>query len=283
MAQRPGANRVLTKSAKIASARVLLVLALAALALAGCGGGSSDSSSSSGSSSSSPDRASAVASSDSTGGGADSGASAATGATEGSGSAIPDEGAPTVPGAPSAGGKHGSSIAQPTGEREPEITPEQRKEATVASMTLQSRSSQATSGGPQALPADYGCDGRGTSPALHWQGVPQGTAELALFVMNVQPVEGKLFFDWSVAGLSPQLEEIEAGKLPRGAVVGRNSFGKTAYELCPEGGGETYMFALFALPKKLSPSQGFEPLALRKAATDLSGNVGLLALSYTRG
>jgi phosphatidylethanolamine-binding protein (PEBP) family uncharacterized protein len=101
--------------------------------------------------------------------------------------------------------------------------------------------------------------------------------------MNIQPVGGKLFFDWAVAGLSPEEEEIEAGKLPKGTVVGRNSFGKTGYEICPEGSGETYMFALFALPKKLSPSQGFDPLALRQEVTDTSGNVGLLALSYTRG
>src|SRR5690348_8530713 len=98
--------------------------------------------------------------------------------------------------------------------------------------------------------------------------------------MNVQPVDGTLFFDWAVGGLSPDLEQIEAGRLPKGAVVGRNSFGKAGYEICPAGGAETYMFALFALPKKLSPSPGFEPLAFRKAVLDESGNAGLLALSY---
>jgi phosphatidylethanolamine-binding protein (PEBP) family uncharacterized protein len=150
-------------------------------------------------------------------------------------------------------------------------------------MILQSPSSRASSAGPQALPAKYTCDGKNTSPALQWQGVPQGTAELVLFAMNLQPVEGELFFDWAVAGLSPDLEEIEAGKLPQGAVVGRNSFDKTGYGICPEGSGETYMFTLFALPRKLSPAQGFEPMALRKAVTEVSGDVGLLALSYTRG
>jgi phosphatidylethanolamine-binding protein (PEBP) family uncharacterized protein len=166
---------------------------------------------------------------------------------------------------------------------EPGITPKQQREATVASMSLQSPSSQSSGGGPQALSAEYTCDGKSISPALRWQGVPQGTAELALFAMNIQPVGGELFFDWAVAGLSPELEEIEAGKLPKGAVVGRNSFGKTGYEICPEAGSETYMFVLFALPKKLSPSQGFEPLALRKAVADVSGDAGLLALSYARG
>jgi phosphatidylethanolamine-binding protein (PEBP) family uncharacterized protein len=150
-------------------------------------------------------------------------------------------------------------------------------------MSLESPSSQASSGGPQTLPATYTCDGKGTSPSLRWQGVPQGTAELVLLAMNIQPVEGKLFFSWAVAGLSPELTEMEAGQLPKGAVVGRNGFGRAGYEICPEGGGETYMFSLFALPKKLSPAQGFDPSALRKEVLDTSGNVGLLALSYARG
>jgi len=150
-------------------------------------------------------------------------------------------------------------------------------------MSLESPSSQASSGGPQTLPAIYTCDGKGTSPALRWHGVPQGTAELVIFAMNIQPLEGKLFFDWAVAGLSPDLTEIEAGKLPKGAIVGRNSFGKADYEVCPEGGGETYMFTVFALPKKLSVAPGFDPSALRREVLGASGNVGLLALSYTRG
>jgi phosphatidylethanolamine-binding protein (PEBP) family uncharacterized protein len=153
----------------------------------------------------------------------------------------------------------------------------------VANIRLDSPSVPPSSGGPGPLPVQYTCDGKSTSPALHWQGVPEGTAELVLFAMNIQPVEGKLFFNWAVAGIDPALEEIKAGQLPKGAVVGRNSFGKVDYELCPEGSAETYMFALFAISKKLSPSRGFDPFALRKEVTDTSGNVGLLAVSYARG
>jgi phosphatidylethanolamine-binding protein (PEBP) family uncharacterized protein len=271
------------KPAQTASARILLALALAALTLAGCGGGSSETSSSTASPSDiAADSGSGADSAGSIGSGPDSAgdiggsAPSAGGGTGGGKSAAESE-------RPSTGGKQGPSVPQPTGAEEPGITPQQRREATVASMILQSPSSRPSSGGPQTLPAEYTCDGKGTSPALRWQGVPPGTVELVLFVMNVRPVAGELFFDWAVAGLGPELEEIEAGKLPKGAVVGRNSFGKTAYEICPEGSGETYMFTLFALPKKLSSSQGFEPLALRKAVTDASGNVGLLALSYARG
>ena len=153
----------------------------------------------------------------------------------------------------------------------------------MANIRLDSPSVPPSSGGPGPLPVQYTCDGKSISPALHWQGVPEGTSELILFAMNIQPVQGKLFFNWAVAGIDPALEEIKAGQLPKGAVVGRNSFGKAGYELCPEGSAETYVFALFAVPKKLSPSRGFDPFALRKEVTDTSGNVGLLAVSYARG
>lgn len=266
------------KSAKTASARIVLALAVAALVLAGCGGGSSDDSNSTSSTSSAADSStsSAAASSNGATGGADGSTSPAKKAS-GGGAAANDEGQRPPPGA-----KQGSSVPLPTGEREPGITPEQRREATVASMTLESPSGQPSSSGPPVLPAKYTCDGKDISPALRWQGVPEGTVELALFVMNTNPVDGELFFDWAVAGLSPELEEIEAGKLPKGAVVGRNSSGKTGYEICPEGEGETYVFLLFAVPEKLAPGQGFEPLQLRKAVSEASSDAGLMALSYLR-
>jgi phosphatidylethanolamine-binding protein (PEBP) family uncharacterized protein len=262
------------KFARTASAGVSLALAVAALGLAGCGGGSSEGEGSTAASA---------------GAGSNPGGEAKSAAGTGSGASAPSArdatgaGGSTAEGGQSAGGKSNPSLPPPTATPAPKITPEQRREATVANMTLESPSGLPSAGGPEALSAQHTCDGRNVSPALRWQGVPQGTAELALFAMNVQPVEGKLFFDWAVAGLDPELEEIEAGKLPRGAVVGRNSFGQTGYEICPEDGSETYIFTLFALPKKLSHAQGFDPFALRKAMHGAAGGGGLLALSYTRG
>jgi len=134
-----------------------------------------------------------------------------------------------------------------------------------------------------ALPAPYTCDGTGSSPALRWAGVPAGTDELILYVMNAQPVAGRLFFDWAVAGLDPDSQSIEAGQLPKGAVVGTNSFGERGYSICPPAGsGETYIFALFALPRSLAPQKGFDPRPLREEILDVSRNVGLLTAAYAR-
>jgi phosphatidylethanolamine-binding protein (PEBP) family uncharacterized protein len=140
--------------------------------------------------------------------------------------------------------------------------------------------------GPESLSLlspPYTCDGKDTWPELKWQGVPAGTAELILFVLNLEPVNEALFFDWALAGLDPSLSEIRSGEIPKGAVIGKNSFGKTGYSICPAKSPETVIFALYALPKALRSSKGFDPAALRKEVLDVSGNAGLLATSYTRG
>jgi phosphatidylethanolamine-binding protein (PEBP) family uncharacterized protein len=146
-------------------------------------------------------------------------------------------------------------------------------------MTL---SGPALAPGPESistLPATYTCDGKDTWPTLRWSGVPAGTAELALLVLNLEPVNEALFFDWAVTGLEPGLTGLESGKLPKGAIVGKNSFGKTGYSICPPNGKETYVFALYALPSSLPASKGFDPKALREQILGLSGNSGLLAVS----
>ena len=271
---------------KTVSVGAIPALAVVAVLLAGCGSSSDGSGSTAATASTTVESGSSGAGGSSRAGadgdGSEQGGDAAeAGAAGGAGSAGSTGQSSSDQSSPS--GRHGPSVPMPKGEPEPGITPQQRREATVASMRLDSPSVPPSSGGPGPLPAQYTCDGKGTSPALHWQGVPEGTAELVLFAMNLHPAQGKLFFDWAVGGISPMLEEIKAGQLPKGAVAGRNSFGKVGYELCPEGSSETYIFALFAVPKKLSPGRGFDPLVLRKEVTDTSGDVGLLAVGYTRG
>lgn len=190
-------------------------------------------------------------------------------------------GAEPAPKGPAA--KHGPRIVAPKGPTEQAPTPEQVAHATVADMSLESPAIVASGGSPGRLAASYTCDGKDSWPALRWGGVPAGTAELALFAMNVQPVEEQLFVDWAVAGLDPGLEEVKAGELPSGATVGTNGFGKRGYSVCPSGAGEIYMFALYALPQSLSPEKGFDARQMRKEILGVSGNVGLLPAVYERG
>jgi phosphatidylethanolamine-binding protein (PEBP) family uncharacterized protein len=285
MAQNTGADSLIAPKAKTASARVILALAVAvALAVSGCGGGSGGSTAST--STSSPGTSAQAPGADPSGSGtssSSSSSSSSSGQAPGSGPDSPNPSEPQVPGSTSGSGKHGQHIKAPKGAPEPAPTPAEEAQATVADITLASPELQSAEGAVASITPTYTCDGKGSSPGLAWRGIPAGTAELALFAMNSQPVGGKLFFDWAVAGIDPSLEGIDAGTLPKGAVVGQNSFGKTDYEICPpKGSPETYIFALYALPKWLAAAKGFEPHQLREAILDVSGNVGLMAAVYAR-
>lgn len=185
--------------------------------------------------------------------------------------------------APTATGKQGAPITAPKGPREPEATPAQRAEATIADISL---ASPALSPGPESvsiLPAAYTCKGKDTWPELSWSGVPADTAELVLLVLNLEPVNEAFFFDWAVAGIDPSLKGIESGQLPKGAILGKNSFGKEGYSICPAASKETIIFALYALPASLGARKGFDPAALRKEILADSGNAGLMAVSVGGG
>lgn len=263
---------------------MILALAVAALLLGGCGGGSADPESSSSTTSSS----SGSSSGGSTAGSKDSASTSPQGGktATGSGGGKSAQGDPgsAAPGPSSAGQsqKHRPAIAQPSGPREQAPTSSEVAHATIADVNLRSPAIVASGGNLGHLAPTYTCDGKGTWPELEWEGIPDDTAELVLFVMNLQPVEGKIFFDWAVA-LDPKVSEIQAGSLPAGAVVGTNSFGKRGYEICPPGSGEAYMFAVYALPHALSPGKGFDAAQVRDEILAEAGNVGLLPAVYARG
>ena len=276
MAPKPSAERLLAHSARLASARVSLALAaIAALAIAGCGGGGSS------------EEGQATSSSPTTAGQApakEAGTNSSPGAKAGSSHSAPQgsqgkEGSSAQANPQGQGAKHGAKVHLPPGAPEPTATPAEEAQATVADIAL-----RIPNLAPQeSLAPTNTCDGPDFWPTLEWQGVPADAKELVLFTMNAAPVGGKLFFDWAVAGLDPALPGIASAKLPSGAVVGKNSFGKVGYSVCPpQGTGETYVFALYAVPQRLSPKQGFDPASLREAVQGASRKAGLLAASYAR-
>lgn len=276
MAPRTGADGLLRPQlSKATSTRVALVLVAAlAVVLSGCGGGSDSASTEA--TSSTATTASAGQAGEGQGSAKADSPKSPSGQEPGGPASTPSQGKQ----AEHAAGKQGPHIRQPKGPEEPAPTPKQRAEATVADMTL---SSPALQPGPESistLPVTYTCDGKDTWPTLRWSGIPSGTAELALLVLNVEPVNEALFFDWALTGLDPSRTGLDSGKLPKGSIVGKNSFGKTGYSICPPHGHETYVFALYALPSSIPARKGFDPKALRERILGLSGNSGLMAASY---
>lgn len=265
---------------KTASARVALALAAAALlALSGCGdGGGSDSSSSTTSAGSSTSAEAPAGKGNASLGHSSSSTAESQGSKPSGQSAAPSKSSDSQ----GSGEKQGPQIKAPKGEPEPAPTAAEKEQATLVNIALASPDLQQRPGGAANLSAANTCDGANESPSFVWRGVPEGTQELALFVVNAQPVQGRLFVDWALAGLDPSLSSLETNRLPKGAVQGENGFGKADYEICPEGGSETYVFTLYALPRRLDPTQGFDPQRLRGEILAQAGNAGLMAAGYVR-
>jgi phosphatidylethanolamine-binding protein (PEBP) family uncharacterized protein len=134
------------------------------------------------------------------------------------------------------------------------------------------------------IPSRYTCDGANLSLPLRWRKPPPGTAELALFMLDAEPVNGKLFAQWAVAGISPSVHSLAAGRLPKGAIVGRNGSGAVGYTLCPSKGVESvrYLLTLYALPRKIAVAPGFDANEVNEKVANIATNSGLLGFSYTR-
>ncbi len=138
--------------------------------------------------------------------------------------------------------------------------------------------------GPERqIPKRYTCDGEDISLPVQWKAVPPGTRELAVFVLNLRFVDGSLFFDWGVAGLSPTSRGLSAGALPPGAVVATNSFGKAGYSICPpKGVNEDYIVRVVALRRPLAVRPGVKASALLAQAERTAKVVGIGGGTYAR-
>jgi phosphatidylethanolamine-binding protein (PEBP) family uncharacterized protein len=96
---------------------------------------------------------------------------------------------------------------------------------------------------------------------MHWSGVPKGTAELIMLILDLEASSSgpERSFAWAVAGLKPSVHRLSTGRLPAGAVVGRNAFGQNRYSVCPpKGSTQNYLIFFYALPRRLSPKTGFD-------------------------
>lgn len=99
-----------------------------------------------------------------------------------------------------------------------------------------------------AIPARYSRDGDDVPPPLRWTGIPAGTAELALVVVDHDAPRGA-FVHWIVAGLDPTLDGIDDGVATR-KVEGVNSWGEVGYGGPQPPRGDPphrYVFTLYAL------------------------------------
>jgi Raf kinase inhibitor-like YbhB/YbcL family protein len=113
--------------------------------------------------------------------------------------------------------------------------------------------------------------------------VPPGTRSLALLLEDPD-APGGTFLHWAVYRLPARADRLAAGRVPNGAVQGRNSFGKTGYgPPCPPKGDRAhrYVFTLYALRAAPKLAAGAPPADVRAGLTGAAAK-GVLTARYGR-
>lgn len=112
------------------------------------------------------------------------------------------------------------------------------------------------------IPVQYSCDGENISPPLEWSEVPEGTTELVLIFEDPDAPGGTQVY-WALYGLNPTSGGIEEGKVPAGAIGGKNDYGRIDWAgPCPPYGFDKphrYIFTLLALSEPSGLTEGDSP------------------------
>ncbi|HLK33332.1 MAG TPA: YbhB/YbcL family Raf kinase inhibitor-like protein [Terriglobales bacterium] len=112
------------------------------------------------------------------------------------------------------------------------------------------------------IPAKYTCSGENVSPALSWNGAPQGTKSFALIVDDPDAPSGTfthwLVYDLPVTTLQLPENVSPADDLSGGGRQGRNDFRRVGYggPCPPPGKAHRYFFRLYALNSQLNLPAG---------------------------
>ncbi|HEY1550092.1 MAG TPA: YbhB/YbcL family Raf kinase inhibitor-like protein [Kofleriaceae bacterium] len=101
----------------------------------------------------------------------------------------------------------------------------------------------------QPIPAEYTCDGAGTSPAMNWSTPPAGTRSVAVLAEDTDAPNG-VFTHWLLTDINPRMTHLaKGGAIPAGAFSVNNDKGKPGYTgPCPsDGTTHHYHFHVYAL------------------------------------
>lgn len=144
-------------------------------------------------------------------------------------------------------------------------------------------SSVAPNGGN--LPREYTCDGTGSSPALSWDNVPEGTREFAL-LMTTLPRDGSLKWNWVLYNLNGNMRSISKDAFGVGTLGVGSDGPMAAYQPpCSQGPGvKLYTWTLYALSAapELTPGQVVTGEVLTQAVAPHTLATASLTLGYER-
>ena len=110
--------------------------------------------------------------------------------------------------------------------------------------------------GGQPMPKWSADKGENRSPQLLIGSIPLNAKSLVLIVDDPDALAG-LWTHWLLWNIPPGKVVLDEGQVPREAVQGKNSFGRTRYDgPAPPSGTHRYYFHVYALDTKLSLVEG---------------------------
>jgi Raf kinase inhibitor-like YbhB/YbcL family protein len=146
-----------------------------------------------------------------------------------------------------------------------------------------------------SIPSKYTCEDRDLSPPLTWSGAPSGTKSFALIVDDPDAPDPakpqRVYVHWvlyNIPATTISLPENASKKgLPKGAVQGKNDWGKAEYGgPCPPIGRHRYFFKLYALDTELtglsSPTKGDLERAMKVHVLDSGELIGTYQKAATK-
>lgn len=146
----------------------------------------------------------------------------------------------------------------------------------TASFTLESPDFQ----NGRALPDRFARQHGNQQPTLRFTHVPEGTRSLALIVEDPDAPAG-VWTHWLLANIPPEAKRLGNG-LPRGVIIGKNSWGATQYDgPQPPSGMHHYIFRALALDRQLDLKPGFSRRDLERASADHVLATAQLVGTYT--
>lgn len=155
-----------------------------------------------------------------------------------------------------------------------------RTEEKVAMLTV--ASSAFEPGGP--IPRRHSGEGEDVSPPISWSRAPEGTVEFALICDDPDAPRAEPWVHWVVYKIPADVTSLPEGSAG-GAVVGKNTAGRTAYmgPSPPRGHGvHHYHFKVYALAKALDLDPGAAKRELLEAMEGLVLAEGEVVGTYER-
>jgi phosphatidylethanolamine-binding protein (PEBP) family uncharacterized protein len=172
----------------------------------------------------------------------------------------------------------GGSTVEPTTVTAPPVTPPVTPPTSTFTLT------SAAAVGTQ-LPADFTCDGPGSTPALTWSNAPAGTTEFAV-LMSTLPGDGSTKYNWVLHGIPATKTGLSKDSYGVGTLGVGSDGPSVAYQPpCSQGlGDKAYTFTVYALSAGplLSGSGAVGGAELTTAISSITLGKAVLSLTYNR-